>query len=563
MLAPPTPADEESRLQALHSLGLLDTPPDPRFDRITRLACSVAKVPMALICLVDAHRQWFKSRQGLDTIETSRAISFCGHAILGEEPLIVHDTREDARFADNPLAVGSPFLRSYAGYPIHGPGGARVGTLCVMDTQPRHLSSQELVGLADLAALVDSEMLAGKFNIATRAVGIGVHERHGGNRDMWWSDAMWDILGQDPRKFRPSADNWLALVHPEDREHVRNNGGAWGKPRTSRTLQYRIIRPDGTIRYLQSIASPTEKNDPSDDCIAGITLDVTEQVSAEQRAYAIQQRLRESSHQAGMAEIATGVLHSVGNVVNSLGIANATIRRDLKALRLDQLEHAAMLIHENRAALDTFLTDDARGQHLPDYLPALSAQLSSNVRAAEAELDRIDTLLEHLRDIVSAQQVRAHVRGEREPVDLGELLDATLVAQALEQPHIQVLRSYDDLPLVTTERHKLMLILANLLNNARDAVLASSAQPGRIVVRLGREEDLAVISIEDSGIGISPDELPRIWRFGFTNKPNGQGFNLHNSANAAREIGAKIAAHSEGPHKGSRFTVRLPISGYE
>ena len=126
--------------------------------------------------------------------------------------------------------------------------------------------------------------------------------------------------------------------------------------------------------------------------------------------------------------------------------------------------------------------------------------------------------------------------------------------------HIQVHRGYDQLPPVTTDRHKLLLILLNVLNNARDAVLASTAQPGRIVVNLRREEDHAVISIEDSGIGISPDVLPRLWRFGFTTKPNGQGFDLHNSANAAQEIGATITAHSDGLDKGSRFTVRLPIS---
>jgi signal transduction histidine kinase len=279
-----------------------------------------------------------------------------------------------------------------------------------------------------------------------------------------------------------------------------------------------------------------------------------------QRECGLQQKLRESSHQAGMAEIATGVLHSVGNVVNSLGIANATIRRDIKALRLEQLEQATALIRANRASLASYLTDDARGRNLPDYMPALSAQICAKVQAVQAELDTVDTLLEHLRTIVSAQQMRAHVGSHREPVDLKELLDATLLAQALELSHIQVLRSYEDLPLVTTDRHKVLLILANLLNNARDAVLASVTQPGRIAVHLGREEDHALISIEDSGIGMSADILSRLWRFGFTTKPNGLGFDLHNSANAAREIGATIAAHSDGPNKGSRFVLRLPIS---
>lgn len=555
-------SDEDRRIEALYGLDLLDSLPEARFDRITRLACAVAKVPIALISFVDRDRQWFKSRRGFEPTETPREISFCTHTILHEASLVVPDTREDPRFAENPLVVGSPHCRFYAGHPIHAPGGIRVGTLCVLDIQPRNLSAQDLCALEDLAALVDAELLAQKFNNATRAVGVGVHDRFAGNRDMWWSDAMWDIFGQDPCTFHPSADNWLALVHPEDQQYVREHGGAWGRPRTSLGLQYRIVRPDGTIRYLQSIASTTACRNGRQDCIAGITLDVTERVCAEQLEYGNQQKLRESSHQAGMAEIASGVLHSVGNVVNSLGIANATIRRDLKTLRLEQLEQATALIRTNRAHLACFLGEDVRGRNLPDYLPALSTHIVSKVASVQSELDAVDSLLEHLRDIVSAQQLRAHVGGQRELVDLEELLDATLAGQMLELSHIQVVRDYEDLPLVTTDRHKLLLILMNLLNNARDAVLEGTAQPGRVVIRLSAEADEAVIRIEDSGVGMSPEVLSHLWRFGFTTKPKGNGFDLHNSANAAREIGATLAAQSEGLNKGSRFILRLPIRSH-
>jgi len=376
---------------------------------------------------------------------------------------------------------------------------------------------------------------------------------------MWWSDAMWEIYGQEEATFRPSFEAWLALVHPEDRQRVQDHVGSWGKARTAQSLQYRIIRPDGSIRHLQSIASTTERQNGSRERIAGITLDITERAEAERREYGQQQQLRESSHQAGMSEIATGVVHSVGNVVNSLGIANATVRRGLKELRLDQLEQASTLLRDNRMNLASFLVDDERGRHLPDYLSALSAQICRNVHAVRAELDITDTLLEQVRDIVSAQQIRAQVTIHRELVDLKELTDAVLLVQELESSHIEVVRRYEYLPLVTTDRHKLTLILVNLINNARDAVLASATQAGRIVVHLDREGDDAVIRIEDSGVGISPDVTSRLWCLGFTTKSNGKGFNLHNSANTAREIGATIVAHSEGPNLGSRFIVRLPI----
>jgi signal transduction histidine kinase len=558
MLAPPTPADEHRRLGAVHSLGLLDTLPEPRFDRITRLACHAADAPIAVVCLVDQHRQWFKSRQGLDATETDRRVSFCGHTILRDEPLIVPDATEDARFADNPLVTGAPNIRFYAGHPIHAPGGARVGTLAVIDTRPRRASPQQLAAIADLATMVDVELLTLRFNVATRAAGVGVHERSVGGGDMWWSEAMWEISGQDKSRFRPSFDGWLALVHPDDRDRVRANAGGPDGERTIPSLQYRIVRPDGTIRHVQSIESSTERQAGVAVRIAGITLDISDRIDSEALQFGQQQKLRDSSHQAGMAEMATGVLHSVGNAVNSLGISNATLRRDLKDLRLDQLEQATALISANRNTLAAFFTSDERGRHLPDYLPALSAHVASNVQAAHAELDFADQLLEHIRDIVSAQEERAHRGGLREPVDLIKLIDATLLVQAFELSPIEVVRHHEDLPPVTTDRHKLKLILVNLLNNARDAVIASAVQPGRIVVRVTREQDHAVIVVDDSGIGMSGEVLSSLWRFGFTTKPDGKGFDLHNSANAAREIGATIAAESAGANMGSRFIVRLP-----
>ena len=560
MFSPPLPADEQQRLDALRNLGILDTLTEERFDRLTRLARYATNVPIAVVCFVDQNRQWFKSRQGLDATETARDISFCGHTILRDEPLIVPDALEDSRFSDNPLVSGAPHIRFYAGHTIHAPEGARVGTLAIIDTQPRRLSPPQHAALADLAAMVDVELSTARFNIATRAAGVGVHERAATGGEMWWSDGMWEMFGQDPNRFRPTLEKWLELVHPEDRDYVRANAGNGSIGRTTPNLQYRIVRPDGSVRHVESIASSTERQTGAADRIAGVTLDVTERVKSEERRYGHQQQLRYSSHQAGMAEVATGVLHSVGNVVNSLGIAHATVRRNLKSLRLDQLQQVTDLISVNRSTLVSFLTADPRGQHLPTYLPALSAQICSFVQAALAEIDTSEELLQHLRDVVSAQEVHAHVGTIREPVDLQELINAILVGEALElPPTVEVVRRYEDLPLIHTDRHKLLFILMNLLNNARDAVLASAGHSGRIVVRLEREGNHALAVVEDTGVGMSPDVLSRLWRFGYTTKSNGQGFDLHNSANAAREIGATITAHSDGPNEGSRFIIRLPI----
>lgn len=160
MKKPDTPEDEENRLRTLRSLNILDTPTEERFDRLTRLAKRVFGVPITLVSLVDENRQWFKSCVGLTVSETSRDISFCGHAILGNETFIIADATKDDRFADNPLVLHEPNIRFYAGCPLRHLDGSRLGTLCIIDKNPRTLSTEDLETLRDLAELAERELAA-------------------------------------------------------------------------------------------------------------------------------------------------------------------------------------------------------------------------------------------------------------------------------------------------------------------------------------------------------------------------------------------------------------------
>ncbi|MDE2510550.1 MAG: CHASE3 domain-containing protein, partial [Elusimicrobia bacterium] len=160
MIPAPLPSDESERLTTLRSLGLLDTPAEERFDRIVRLAQNLFDVPIALISLVDADRQWFKAKQGLEADQTPRDVSFCAHAILGSEIMEVPDATQDERFWDNPLVTGAPDLRFYAGAPLSAPNGRKIGTLCLIDRTPRKLTGAQQQILLDLAELVESEIAA-------------------------------------------------------------------------------------------------------------------------------------------------------------------------------------------------------------------------------------------------------------------------------------------------------------------------------------------------------------------------------------------------------------------
>ncbi|MBA1200783.1 diguanylate cyclase [Pseudomonas capeferrum] len=166
----PSPLNEAARLCFLESLNILDTPAEESFDRITRLAGALLDVPMALVSLVDMNRQWFKSRQGIDVRETTRDVAFCAHALHVEELLVIPDARLDPRFEDNPLVVGEPFVRFYAGVPLRFAGELTVGTLCVLDTRPRQVSDADLANLRDLARIVEREMLHRSLAIDVGAI---------------------------------------------------------------------------------------------------------------------------------------------------------------------------------------------------------------------------------------------------------------------------------------------------------------------------------------------------------------------------------------------------------
>lgn len=158
MLTAPLPANEAERLAATQALGILDTPAEERFDRVTRLATQVFNVPMASVSVIDADRLWFKSKQGIGPCQTPRGTSLCAHAILGDEALVVEDTDGDPRFADNPMVTGEPYVRFYAGQPLRSAAGFNVGTLCIADSRPRPFGEGERRLLKELARVVENEL---------------------------------------------------------------------------------------------------------------------------------------------------------------------------------------------------------------------------------------------------------------------------------------------------------------------------------------------------------------------------------------------------------------------
>ncbi len=300
-----------------------------------------------------------------------------------------------------------------------------------------------------------------------------------------------------------------------------------------------------------------------------IGTDITQRKQAETEKQKLNSQLVATSRQAGMAEVATGVLHNVGNVLNSINVSASVVEDTLRKSKVSMLKQVADLLAGHAADLGAFMTRDERGRLVPSYLTKLAAHLAEEQAGLLGELKTLTSHVGHVKDIISLQQSISRTAGVVEPVALRDLLENALqmVAAIVSKYHIDVVREYTEVPQVRTDKHKVLQILVNLVTNAMDAMKETvEARDGRLVVRIGRHRPdprCLRVEVEDNGVGISPENLARIFTHGFTTKKKGHGFGLHSSVLAARELQGSLTAASPGPGGGATFTLVLPVEPAE
>jgi signal transduction histidine kinase len=272
------------------------------------------------------------------------------------------------------------------------------------------------------------------------------------------------------------------------------------------------------------------------------------------------QELLNVSRQAGMAEIATNVLHNVGNVLNSVNISTGLIVESVRKSRASSLARVVVLLEEHAHDLGAFITNDARGKHVPAHLAQISKHLLADQEAIVGELDSLRGNVEHIKEIVAMQQSFATFGGVKETVNLVTLVEDSLRvnAGALSRHRVEVIREFGNVPPMNVEKHKILQILVNLLRNAKHACQDSDRPDGRMTVRVANGDGWIKISVIDNGVGIPPENLTRIFNHGFTTRKDGHGFGLHSGALAAKEMGGSLTVHSDGPGQGAAFTLALP-----
>jgi PAS domain S-box-containing protein len=296
--------------------------------------------------------------------------------------------------------------------------------------------------------------------------------------------------------------------------------------------------------------------------IVGINRDITDLKAAEQKIESINRELREASRQAGMAEVATGVLHNVGNVLNSVNVAAGVLSDRLNHSKASSVSKLSKLIIERQGDLGEFFSTDERGRTVPAYLQQLSEHLEKEQGDMRRELSELMMNVEHIKEIVATQQNYARVLGVAEVVDLSDVMEDAIKIHggAYERHGIKLIRQYDVVPQTAVEKHKVMQIVINFLANAKYACDAGGNEQKTVTVRIKRVSPERVkIEVADNGIGIAPENLTRIFSQGFTTRKGGHGFGLHSGALAAKEIGGVICAESQGIGHGATFSLELPI----
>jgi signal transduction histidine kinase len=295
--------------------------------------------------------------------------------------------------------------------------------------------------------------------------------------------------------------------------------------------------------------------------------DITPRKEAEARLGEMHRTLVDVSRQAGMAEIATGVLHNVGNTLNSVNVSTTLLADQLRKSRVSGLARAAQLLRENASDASTFLSSDPQGSKLPGYFLAVAENLVEEREVMSQEVLALTESVEHIRSIITMQQKYARAVGAIEELQVPQLIDEALRldAASLENLGITVVREYAAVPPLSTDRHKLLQILVNLLSNARQALVESPRQDKQLSIRIRRsaESRHLLIDVADNGTGIAPGHMPRIFTQGFTTKKTGHGFGLHISALAATEMKGRLTCASPGPGQGATFTLELPLAGEE
>ncbi len=467
-----------------------------------------------------------------------------GRAIEAEERYLSDDGREQ-------------YLHAIKG-PLLGPDGTIIGSQGILlDITERKQAEAQLASERDmLRALMDSSTDAIYFKDREsrfRRCSAAIFRRGGADMTTRINLRSADeAIGK--RDFDLFGEEHARQAFEDEQDIIRTGRPIIGKSEKETWL-------DGRVTWALTSKMPLHDDHGEIIGTFGTSKDITAFKEAEAKVEALHKQLLQTSRQAGMAEVATSVLHNVGNVLNSVNVSATLLLDNTKRSNVAYLGKAIALLNEHADDPGAYMAHDPKGRQLPGYLSRVSEQLTKEQQRTIAELESLRQNIEHIKEIVAMQQNYARVSGVVETVQVTDLVEDALRmnAGALTRHEIELVREYSEVPLLSAEKHKVLQVLVNVIRNAKYACDESGRKDKQIRLKISKRDQWICIAVIDNGIGIPPENLTRIFNHGFTTRKDGHGFGLHSGALAAAELGGTLSAHSDGLGKGAAFTLELPV----
>ncbi len=407
------------------------------------------------------------------------------------------------------------------------------------------------------AMLHESELY---YRSLTEAAPVGVYRTERDGLYFYVNELWSTITGLTFTKAFGSG--WTKALYPDDRERIFSKWTEAVQSGRPFQAEYRFQHQDGTIKWVYGQAVTEKTEDGTVSGYVGTITDITERKEADAEREQLQQQLIKFSRQAGIAEMATGVLHNVGNVLNSINVSVTLLDEQLKTSSVSSLAKANDLIQHHVNDLGHFITEDKNGKNFPIFLKQLTNKIQLDQKNWGDELNIMMHNIKHIKEIVDMQQSYSRISGVKEEVSLEILTEDALKAidNSLLNHGIRLIKNFEPVPMLLTDKHKVLQIFVNLLSNARHALGDSEIAERRLTIRIFQPTaNHATVEVADTGVGISEKNLKRIFEHGFTTKKDGHGFGLHSCGLMARELGGKLTVHSEGLGHGAIFRLELPL----
>jgi PAS domain S-box-containing protein len=375
------------------------------------------------------------------------------------------------------------------------------------------------------------------------------------------NQAFCTLLGFDPGDLahRTMAD----VTHRDDVARVSGElKRLWKGDIDFVDLEKRYTRKDGSVIWVRMTTALVREGDAAPEYSVEFLRDITARKESAEELERVHKQLMIASRQAGMAEVATNVLHNVGNILNSVNISASLVIERVKQSKAPGVTRLADLLREKGSAMAEFIATDERGKRIPEYLTSLGEQLTGDQKMALEELASLRDNLEHIKDTVAMQQSYAKLCGVTETVAVVDLVEDSLRlnAGAFVRHGVTLCREFGEVPPITVDKHKVLQILVNLVRNAKYACDESGRSDKLITLRIEKAPAGVRICVIDNGVGIPAENMSRLFTHGFTTRVDGHGFGLHSGALAAQELGGSLLVTSDGPGCGAKFMLELPCN---